>query len=145
MGEFVKAASTSEIPPGQARVSISRAEKLSCSTSRVHSLRSITPVRTRKDRWAREKSWATRLPVRGMARRSTSGRERSSVRQLMKTLRAITYASLEPTSRSRFSEHHEAHAGDRGVRSAISQQTLPKDALACAGAFLIVHPAPEEN
>ena len=104
MAEFVRAASTSEISPGQARLVTVKGKEIVLFNV-GGAFFALDNASTHEEGPLAEGSWATRLPVRGMARRSTSGRERSSVPQLMKTLRVTTCVSLEPTSRSRYSDH----------------------------------------
>ena len=60
MGEFVKAASTSEIAPGQARLVNIKGKEIALFNSRATSLLSEMPAPMRKDRWPKETLRATK-------------------------------------------------------------------------------------
>ena len=128
MAEFVKAASTNEIAPGQARLVTVKGKEIVLFNIEGAFFALENACTHEKGRWPRGKSWATRLPVHGMVQSSTSGRERSSVRQRMKPSRATTCASQEPTSRSSYNDHHETRQSrDHGQQ--IGSSRCPSQSL----------------
>jgi len=98
MGDFVRVARTDEIEPGQARLIDVKGTQIALFNSngeffaRAH----MTP-----GLWPRERSLATRSCALCTVRSSTSGRERSLVRQRMTMSPATASVCREPKSRSK--------------------------------------------
>ncbi len=77
MAHFVRVASTSEIAAGQARLVTVKSKEIVLFYVEC-TFFALNNACTHEERpLAEGEAWATRLPVRGMARSSTSERERS--------------------------------------------------------------------
>ena len=123
MAEFVKAASTNEIAPGQARL-------VSVKGRDIVLFNIEGAFFALENACTHEEGPLAEGEVLGheVTCPSTSGRERSSVRQRMKPSRATTCASQEPTSRSSYNDHHETRQSrDHGQQ--IGSSRCPSQSL----------------
>lgn len=129
MAEFVKAASTNEIAPGQARLVTVKGRDIVLFNIEGAFFALENACTHAEGPLAEGEVLGHEVTcAHGMVQSSTSGRERSSVHQPMKPSRATACASGEPTSRSSYSDHHETRQS-RGHGQQIGSSRCPSQSL----------------